>query len=186
MARLLEEATAGSEEAARQLTEGYGSYLLITVRRWLNKRLRNQFDSVDFVQDVWASFFARGCNKETFQHPQQLIRFLQHMARNKVVSALRNRQGREKIDVGSAQPPPEDRELTALEIMDEQPTPSQIVSRDEEWEKVLQSEPPAYRVVLVLYRAGKSPSGISRQLEISVKTVNRVIDRAMNKLRSTF
>src|SRR5205823_8032332 len=82
MVRLLDEAAAGSEEAARQLTAQYGTYLHLAVRRWLHRRMRSMFDSVDFVQDVWASFFASGFDRETFTHPAQLINFLQEMARN--------------------------------------------------------------------------------------------------------
>lgn len=47
----------GSEDAAWELFEKYGGYIRRAVRRALNPRLRTQFESQDFVQMVWKSFF---------------------------------------------------------------------------------------------------------------------------------
>src|SRR5688572_23874581 len=47
----------GSADATKELLDRYGPHVLRVVRRKLNRKLRPKFDSVDFVQDVWASFF---------------------------------------------------------------------------------------------------------------------------------
>ena len=55
---LMQRLREGSDEAAWQLVEQYGEPIRRAVRRALSARLRPQFDSLDFVQLVWSSFFA--------------------------------------------------------------------------------------------------------------------------------
>ena len=53
--------------------------------------MRSKFDSVDFVQMVWASFFANPEQIAKFKESEQLIAYLASMARNKVVEETRRR-----------------------------------------------------------------------------------------------
>src|SRR5262249_7566398 len=50
---------AGDEEAARELLQRYEAKVRLVVRRQLPKLLRSRFDSLDFLQSVWGSFFHR-------------------------------------------------------------------------------------------------------------------------------
>ena len=54
----IDQICSGSEEAAWNFIETYGPHIQRVVRRRLHQSLRSKFDSVDFVQMVWASFFA--------------------------------------------------------------------------------------------------------------------------------
>ena len=54
---LMQQISMGSEDAAWELVERYGELIRRAVRRVLNKKLRSKFDSLDFVQLVWSSFF---------------------------------------------------------------------------------------------------------------------------------
>ena len=74
----------GSEDAAWQLVGQYGDPIRRAVRRALNARLRSKFDSLDFVQLVWSSFFRDRGRLDRFNHPEELVAFLVTMARNKV------------------------------------------------------------------------------------------------------
>ncbi len=56
---LFQQVLDGSEDAARRLHEEYGPYIAMAVRRKLPAQLRAKYDSLDFVQDVWLSFFRR-------------------------------------------------------------------------------------------------------------------------------
>src|SRR5581483_7584940 len=86
---LMQRVQAGSGEAAEELLQTYGPHVIRTVRRRLDRRLRKRFDSTDFVQDVWASFF-KTCRAATaFEQPEQLAGYLTRMARNKVVEEFR-------------------------------------------------------------------------------------------------
>jgi len=60
---LLEQARAGSDSAARELIERFGPFILRVIRNRLDPRLRSIFDSADFSQAVWASFFAMPAQK---------------------------------------------------------------------------------------------------------------------------
>lgn len=180
LVKLLDEAASGSEEAARQLTEHYGPFLRHAVRRWLHKRMRTQFDSLDFVQDVWASFFARDFDKNAFREPAQLVAFLRLMARNKVVAAFRRGLQSKKSNVNREQSLQEAEETRGFQLVDKrQQPPSRIVSGCEEWEKFLRNQLPAYREILRRYGEGRDVTAISQELNVSERTVQRVLKRVL-------
>jgi RNA polymerase sigma-70 factor (ECF subfamily) len=85
----MELARAGSEEAARELIDVYGPHLRRAVRRQMDPRLRRQFDSDDFMQEVWQRFFAHLDKLSEVDHPQALVAFLSKLARNQVADACR-------------------------------------------------------------------------------------------------
>ena len=70
----------GSEDAAWEVFVRYGGYIRRAVRRVLNPKLRSKFDSLDFVQWVWLSFFRMRDKADRFETPQQLVKFLAGMA----------------------------------------------------------------------------------------------------------
>src|SRR5262245_48951943 len=55
---LMRQVNEGSDDAIRELVQVYGPHILRVVRMRLSKHLRSKFDSADFVQSVWAAFFA--------------------------------------------------------------------------------------------------------------------------------
>lgn len=57
-ASLMQRVREGSQDAAHELFQQYGPHILRIVRRKLHKTMRSKYDSSDFVQAVWASFFA--------------------------------------------------------------------------------------------------------------------------------
>src|SRR5439155_480487 len=107
---LLREAQAGSDEAAKELYETYVAHVLRCVRNRMWHRLRSKFDSQDFVQQVWASFFVGQAPLPNFETPDDLVAFLIRLATNKVVmEGRRGRQAkkdarREEVIDGSSDP----------------------------------------------------------------------------------
>jgi DNA-directed RNA polymerase specialized sigma24 family protein len=81
----------GSEDAAWRLIEIYGPHIQRVVRRHLDRRMRSQFDSIDFVQAVWASFFREPLHARSFSSPADIIVYLANTARNKVIEETRRR-----------------------------------------------------------------------------------------------
>src|SRR6202022_1858906 len=77
----------------------YGHHILHVVRRKLHSKLRPKFDSLDFGQDVWASFFAAEPHDQRFESPSALAAFLAQVARNKVAEAFRTRLQRQKYNL---------------------------------------------------------------------------------------
>src|SRR5262245_45362173 len=174
--RLMARVQAGDADAAKTLYEDYGPYILRAVRRRLAERMRSQFDSMDFAQDVWASFFATSADRYDLTNPARLIGLLTAIARNKVIAAVRQRVEAQKrglkiensletqLDRGAHLPGP-------------QQTPSQILMDREAWSAVLANQPPVYRCILLMLRKGKRPETIARELKISIRTVRRVASK---------
>ena len=60
------------------------------VRRQLPRLLRSRFDSLDFLQSVWGSFFRRMRDAPTeFEDSRHLVAFLARAAKNKVIDEYR-------------------------------------------------------------------------------------------------
>ena len=171
--RLLEDVQAGRPGAARQLYEEYGPYILRAVRRRLHSRLRTQFDSIDFTQDVWASFFTHAADKYVLTSPGQLVRLLTTMARNKVVQTGRALTQRQKQNV-FRETSLEQQLESGANITSRQATPSQIVMAEEAWDRLLAQQRPVHRRILLLLREGQTDETIAANLGLSVKTVQRV------------
>src|SRR5262245_41359667 len=89
---LLRELQAGSEDAARELAATYREHVLRCVRRTLRRKMRQQFDSLDLAQLVWASVFIAPVRLAEIQSPEQFVRFLAGVARNKVAHEGRRMQ----------------------------------------------------------------------------------------------
>jgi RNA polymerase sigma-70 factor (ECF subfamily) len=95
---------AGDEEAAAELVRRYEPLIRREVRlRLEDRRLCRVFDSMDVCQSVLASFFVRtAAGQYDLERPEQLVKLLVRMTRNKVVSAAR-RQYRQRRDTRRAE-----------------------------------------------------------------------------------
>ena len=76
--------------AARELLQRYEPEVRLVVRRQLPRLLRSRFDSLDFLQSVWGSFFRRMRDAPTeFEDSRHLVAFLARAAKNKVIDEYR-------------------------------------------------------------------------------------------------
>src|SRR6516225_1746148 len=83
-------AKAGDSAAIRDILSRFEQEVRIMVRSRLPKRMRSQFDSIDFVQAVWQSFFSDFKRDERqFDSEQHLRKFLAGVVRNKVFEQYR-------------------------------------------------------------------------------------------------
>src|SRR5271168_3133034 len=90
---------AGDEGAARELLQRFEAEVRLVVRRQLPRLLRSRFDSLDFLQSVWGSFFRRIRTGPTeFEDSRHLVAFLARAAKNKVIDEYR-RAGSRKADM---------------------------------------------------------------------------------------
>jgi len=167
----------GSEDPARILFDRYGRHIRRVVRRKLNKKIRSKFDSDDFTQAVWASFFAKAPSKYAFDSPEELIAFLASIAQHKVVDAFRQRVLTEKYNI--------DREhsLDSSTVYRDgypasrAPTPSQVASAHEQWDMLVDGQPAHYRGILDMLRQGHTHIEIAETLGLNEKTVRRLIQK---------
>lgn len=171
---------AGDEEAARELLIRYEAKVRLVVRRQLPKLLRSRFDSLDFLQSVWGSFFHRVRTGPTdIEDEPNLVAFLAWAARNKVFDEYR-RAASLKHDMRREEPlydgGEEPRGLAAS--LD---TASQVAQAREALERLQELVPKERRRVLELKAEGYSCREIGEQLGLSERTVQRVIEDLRNR-----
>jgi RNA polymerase sigma factor (sigma-70 family) len=171
----MERLRKGSPEAARVLCERYGPHILRVVRRKLDKKLRAKFDSADFEQAVWASFFIDPTHQYSFKQPEELIAFLAELAHNKLVDALRQRYRTAKYNVNRERSLEGSAACQAARVADRQPTPSELAAARERWDRLVEGQPPRYRRILELLRQGNTHAEIAREVGVSEKTVQRLL-----------
>jgi RNA polymerase sigma-70 factor (ECF subfamily) len=105
---LLRRVRAGDERAAAELVRSYEPEVRRAVRvRLTDPRLRRVLDSADVCQSVLANFFVRVAAGEfDLERPEQLVRLLVAMARNKVLDQARRQQAvrrdQRRLDAGAA------------------------------------------------------------------------------------
>ena len=73
---LLRRAKAGDDAAIRDFLSQFEQEVRTMVRSRLPRKLRTQFDSTDFVQAVWQSFFVGLANSRDFDNVEHLRGFL--------------------------------------------------------------------------------------------------------------
>jgi RNA polymerase sigma factor (sigma-70 family) len=169
--RLLSQARTGDESAARELVERFTPFMKRVIRTRLDRRLRPAFDSADFSQAAWASFFARPSQPHEFQEPEELVRFLEEVARNKVVEQIRRRLGTRNRRVRREIPMENGDRFPAAS-----PTASQEAIAQERWQQALEKQPD-HQAIVQSFRIGFSQREIADHLGISERTVRRAIRR---------
>jgi RNA polymerase sigma-70 factor (ECF subfamily) len=88
---LIRRVRAWDQEAAAELVRRYEPAIRRAVRvRLANARLGNLFESMDICQSVLRSFFVRAASSQyDLETPEQVLRLLTAMARNKLASHAR-------------------------------------------------------------------------------------------------
>ena len=174
LAMLLEQAATGDNDAAQRLHDEYSHHLLRVVRRHLPSGLRRQFDSGDFLQSVWGSFFTGPVECLRFNTPKDLVCFLVRMARNKINDACRQSLLALKRD-----PRREEKKNWAAAEMTcgREPTPSGQVQVDECWERFHRGLTPQEKKMVELLQDGCSQREVARRCSVHPKTVQRLIRR---------
>ena len=178
---LLRQVQSGSHEAIRELIERYAPHILRAVRRKLSKAIRAKFDSIDFAQAVWASFFAAPEKLVEFDRPEELIRYLAALAHNKVVDEIRRRMETDKYNVNREKSLDDSALQFRATLATHEPSPSEVAVAHELWERVLQGKPERYRRIIELRRNGNTHQQIAHQLGLNERTVRRVIRRVFEE-----
>lgn len=181
---LMDKVRQGSEDAAWQLIDQYGPHILRAVRRRLNARMRSKFDSADFVQAVWASFFTSRCEVVNFKAPEDLIRFLAAMAHNKVISEVRRRMINDKHNVKREEPLHESTLAAPQSSTGHAPTPSQVAVARERWERLVAQQPARHRQVLYLRYMGETYEQIAQKVGFNERYVRKIVEQALGRIDS--
>ncbi|MCP4172012.1 MAG: sigma-70 family RNA polymerase sigma factor [Fuerstiella sp.] len=175
---LLKRVAAGDAAATETLISEYGRHILRAVRRRMNQGVRDQFDSQDFEQAVWASFFGHLSVVERFDSENHLAAFLIRMASNKVIDAGRRAQVRpaQNASHGDVRDVVTDHRRRVS-----QPTPSQFAVAREQWGHIVKGEDDRHLRVLKLKRAGATQVEIAAAMGVSERHVRRMLSRISQK-----
>ena len=170
---LLDEVRAGSQNAAWELVETYGPHVHRYVRRFMHRSLRSKFDTLDFVQVMWASLFREPGKLHSFEQPEELIAFLVGMAKNKVITELRRRTA-SRYDVGREQQYPND-SVACGDIRQQPPTPSAVAIAKERWVHLVSNQNQTVQSVVALRLRGNTFGEIADKLQIHERTARKAI-----------
>lgn len=175
--RLVERYRAGDPDALARLYARYGGVVRAAVRRRLPDRLRKEYDSVDFVQDVWASFCTLPPDQTRFDSPDALGGYLATVARNKVADVCRRRYGTAGYDVTRERPLVRAADGADVPLPGREATPSQCAIAVERLDALAARLPAAHRQIVTLLRAGHTQGEIAELMRMSERHVRRVVDR---------
>jgi RNA polymerase sigma-70 factor (ECF subfamily) len=175
--RLIRAWRDGQSGALGELFARYSGHIRAEVRKRLHDKLRAQYDSLDFVQDVWASVVAMRPDRYDFDSHAGLVRFLTKVAQNKVIDVTRQRLFTQRRDVTREEPLPMTPDDCDAALRDRQPSPSQRVMGREQWEKIVGQFPAGYRAILERLREGYTHEEIASLAGVCTRTVERIVRR---------
>ena len=174
--RFLARIRAGDDEAARELLTRYEPEVRLVVRRQLPKLLRSRFDSLDFLQSVWGSFFRRVRSAPTdFEDGRHLVAFLAKAAKNKVIDEYR-RAASQKQDMRREESLAGPDGGRAGELPDGGDSPGELAEAREAFLRLREMLPEGRHAILDLKAKGLSSREVGAKLGLSERTVQRVIE----------
>jgi RNA polymerase sigma factor (sigma-70 family) len=179
---LMRRVEAGDVQAEQELIQQYGSHILRTIRRRLHPKMRIQYDSQDFCQAVWASFFAHRSVIARFKSDRELLAFLSRMGRNKVIDEVRRRLMGQKSNINQTRSLHESELAFEQNLAGSSPTPSQFAVAREQIERLTKDQPAHYRHILELRAGGATFKDIAEQIGMNERNVRRVIERIQRQL----
>jgi RNA polymerase sigma-70 factor (ECF subfamily) len=184
---LMARAKAGDPDAIREFLGHYDREVRMMVRARLPRRLRPRFDSADFVQAVWQSFFSDLPRVlPDFQSPRHLRRFLYGVVRNKVYEQHRRLTQTDKHDLMREEPlyiRRGGREVPR-EVASPDPSPSQAAQARDRLAQLTAGCSPREVEVLTLRHQGLTHEEIAERTGVNERTVRRTIESARARLET--
>jgi RNA polymerase sigma-70 factor (ECF subfamily) len=187
ISNLIARARSGDEAAVRDFLTQFEGEVRLMVRGRLPKKLRTQFDSMDFVQAVWQSFFSRlRKDPSGFENVQHLRGFLTGIVRNKVYAEHRRLTRTEKHAIAREQRlylRRGSREI-ALELVSPEPSPSQAIQASERLAQLVAGCGPREVQVITLRHQGMTFAETAGRTGINERSVRRIIDDARARMEA--
>src|SRR5262245_25452374 len=176
---LIARAKVGEESAIQDFLRRFEQEVRIMVRGRLPKKLRTQFDSMDFVQAVWQSFFADLQNNSIdFENVHHLRGFLAGVARNKVFEEHRrlSRGAKYAIDKEVRLYVRRGGREVQRDLVSPDPTPSQAVQAGERLAQLTAGCDDCEIQVITLRHQGLTFEEIAVRTRLHERKVRRIID----------
>jgi RNA polymerase sigma factor (sigma-70 family) len=176
---LIRRVRAWDQEAAAELVRRYEPAIRRAVRfRLANSRLGNLLDSMDVCQSVLRSFFVRAASGQySLETPEQVLKLLTAMARNKLTSEARrqhslrrdNRRASPIAEGASRLVAPGDSPSAAMVVLDLQQEVRRRLAPDE-WQ------------LLELRNQGHDWSAIAAQVGGVAESLRKKLARALDRV----
>ncbi len=185
---LLQKTKEGDPEAARRFLDVFQTEVRAMVRNRLPKKLRNRFDSMDIVQQIWTSFFSDLHEKpRQFDNIQHLRGFLAGVAKNKVFQEHRRQTMTAKFQIDREEPlyVQKGGQVVPRELVGTEPTPSKHAQAGDRFQQLTAGRLPHEVEVIKLRRQGWTFEEIAEQTQLSDRTIRRIIDSARARLESS-
>ena len=184
-AELMRQVEHGDAGAAAKLVEQFEPEIRREIRiRLTDPRLRRVVDSIDICQSVLGNFFGRAnMGQLSFDHPNQLFRFLTTMARNKIIDRYRKEDIRNKA-IGNYM---EDHEFDEIgEPMDSHTSPDVVLESKEMLNRAFSELTEDEKRIAVLRQKGKSWMEIAEEVGSSATSLRKKLSRACNRIMGSF
>lgn len=175
---LLARIRAGNQEAAAELVRLYEPEIRREIRlRLTDAAMRRTLDSTDICQSVMANFFEKIRQGQLrFDRPEDLLRLLMQMVRNKLVDRHRRHRVRSPRD-GQAM-----EDVDAIQLEGDAPSPSRVVANQELLERVKPLLSHEELQVLEYRVAGYRWVEISEKLDESAEALRKRLARTRARL----
>jgi RNA polymerase sigma factor (sigma-70 family) len=186
-AELMSRAQSEDPAAIRDFLARFEREVQMMVRARLPRRLRTQYDSVDFVQAVWKSFFLDLRDQpRDFDNAEHLRKFLAGVVRNKVQEQHRRLTRTEKYNVTREQSlyiRRGDRDVLR-DVISPDPSPSDEAQERDRLAQLLAGRGPIEVAVVTLRRQGLTHDEIAARVGINERSVRRIIESLRSRMEA--
>jgi RNA polymerase sigma-70 factor (ECF subfamily) len=176
---LIQRLRRGDQDAAAELVRRYEPAIRRAVRfRLVDTRLGAMLDSMDICQSVLASFFVRAtAGQYDLDQPEQLLKLLVTMARNKLAGQARRQQA-ERRDYRRLTPVADH----ARELVAEGVSPSRQVAAQDLLQEVYRRLSPEERRLAELRNQGADWAAIAAEVGGSPVALRKRLSRALDRV----
>lgn len=174
---LMQRLGAGDESAAEQVVNRYGDHLAHAIKRRLrSQKMRVRYGTEDCLQSVWKSMFSNIDKLAKIKTPEHLMNYLAKMASNKLIDRDRQLKA-QRNDISRECGLPEPGSAGHNALAAQEPTPSQVVAIDDEWEVRTKDLPEDVKEILELRRRGYTSKEIAEKTNRSTRGVRQIIQQ---------
>jgi RNA polymerase sigma-70 factor (ECF subfamily) len=181
-ADLLARLRAGDPDAAALVVDQYARRLVALARGHLDRRILRKEDPEDVLQSVFKSFFLR-CAAGQFRLDSRedlwalLVALTLHKCGHRIDYYTARRR-----DVRRDAPPPAGDSGSGWEALAREPTPVEAALLAETVERLLDGLEAHQRAIVALNLEGESVAGVAARLNVSERTVQRVLGGVRKRL----
>src|SRR6478752_7537066 len=174
LAKALREARLGDQAAWEMLFKECYPKVRRVVRRKLDRSMRSLYDSTDFASDVMKSL-AANIDQLSFPSIDSLMRFLAHVAEQKVIDEYRRRHTLKRNVNRERRLSSGDEDSGPVQLPSDAPTASQLAQANEVHEWLLDRQDETERTIINLKQQGYSTADIACTTGWNIRKVQRFL-----------